>query len=50
MLSEKDLIDTPRGELGIKSDWPVLLVQGFTVGLDLGGRSSLCVSLDRKGV
>lgn len=36
MFSEEDLTDTLRGELGVKSDWPVLLVWGFTVGLDMG--------------
>lgn len=50
MFSEEDLIDTPREELEVRSDRPVLLVQGTTVGLDLGDRSSSGESLDRKGV
>lgn len=32
----EDLTDTLRGDLGVKSDWPILLVRGFTVGLDVG--------------
>lgn len=42
--------DTLRGELEVRSDRSVLVVQGTTVGLDLGDRSSLGESLDGKGV
>lgn len=37
-----------RGALGVSSDRNVLLVQGFTVGLKLGSRSSLGISLDGR--
>lgn len=37
-----------RRALGVSSDRNVLLVQGFTVGLKLGSRSSLGISLDGR--
>lgn len=39
-----------REEAGLKSIWLVLLVLGVIVGLDLGGRSSLGISLENGEV
>lgn len=41
---DAESVDALRGELGGKSDWLVRLVQGFTVGLDLGLAGGLLVS------
>lgn len=43
---EIDLFDVLREEAGLKSIWLVLLVLGVIVGPDLGGRSSLGISLE----